>query len=80
MEIEDEYGEVYQADNESRVITLEYDDFYLVSVYVPHSSENERRIYRQEFDNNFIEYIEKLETKKDAIICGDFNIHKNKIK
>jgi len=79
MEIENEYGEMYQADNEARLITLEYDDLYLVNVYVPHSSKNERKIYRQKFDNSFIEYVEQLEIVKNTIICGDFNIHKNNI-
>ena len=79
MEIEDTYGEIYQTDNESRVITLEYNDFYIVSTYIPHSQTYERKLYRQTFDDNFIKYIEKLNETKDIIICGDFNIHKSKI-
>lgn len=74
MEIEDEYGEIYQADDESRVIALEYNDFYLVSVYVPHAKDKNRSNYRQSFDEHFIEYVTKLNDKKDTIICGDFNI------
>lgn len=78
MEIEDEYGEIYQADNESRVITLEYNNFYIMSVYIPHAQNKERLNYRQNFDEKFIEYARKLNNQKDVIICGDFNIcHKN---
>lgn len=78
MEIEDEYGEMYQADNESRVIALEYNDFFIASVYVPHAQGIDRNNYRQNFDNFFVEYVRGLNKQKDTIICGDFNIcHKN---
>ena len=77
IEVENEEGEIENIDNESRVITAEYDEFYIVNVYVPQSQG--RYNYRMNFDNNFIEFIEKLQNKKDLIICGDFNITHKKI-
>lgn len=79
IEIENEYGEMEDIDYESRVLTLEYNDFYVVSVYVPCSQRTSERIaYRDEFDNNLYEYIERLNNIKDVIVCGDFNVcHKN---
>lgn len=79
IELEDEEGEYNNIDYESRVITVEYNDFFVVSVYVPCTQSSiERTKYRMEFDYNFNEYIEKLNQKKDVIICGDFNVcHKN---
>ncbi len=64
-------------DNEARVLTLEYNDFYVVNVYVPHpQTKNERREYRDNFNKKFIQYIKKL--RKNVIICGDFNVcHQN---
>ena len=80
IELENEYGEIENIDNESRVITLEYNDFFIVNVYVPCSQAGlERRKYRMEFDSNFCEYIENLNNKKNVIICGDFNICHNNI-
>ena len=77
IEIENEDGKKEDIDTESRVITAEYNEFYIVNVYVPHSQG--RYNYRMNFDNNFIEYIEKLQNKKDIIICGDFNITHKRI-
>ena len=74
MEIENEEGENENIDIESRVIAIEYSEFYVVSVYVPHPQGIGRQEFRQNFDEEFIEYIEKLQNKKDVIICGDFNI------
>lgn len=80
MPIINDYGEEENVDKESRVITLEYNDFYVVSVYVPCSSGLiERKNYREDFDNNFLQYIEKLNNLKDVLIGGDFNICHNKI-
>lgn len=64
-------------DSETRVLTLEYNDFYVVNVYVPHpQTRNERKEYRDTFNRDLIELIKQL--KKSVIICGDFNItHKN---
>ncbi len=63
-------------DKEGRVITLEYDKFYLVSVYVPNAGEGLKRLnYRvNEWDKAFFEYLNKLKQKKDIIICGDLNV------
>lgn len=79
IEIENEYGEIEDIDYESRVLTLEYNDFFIVNVYVPCSQSNLDRIcYRMDFDCNLLEYIEKLNNIKDVIVCGDFNVcHKN---
>lgn len=79
IEIEDDDGELINIDKESRVITLEYNDLFIVSVYVPHSQNKSKYNYRQEFDCDFIEYIEKLNNIKDTIICGDFNVCHKKL-
>ena len=71
--IEDEYGENF--DKEGRVITLEYSDFFLVNCYVPNTKTGAERLnYRLKFDEIFKNYIEKLNLKKNVIICGDFNV------
>lgn len=72
IKIENDEGEIENIDTESRVITAEYDDFYIVNVYVPHSQG--RQNYRVNFDYDFMKYIENLQNEKDVIICGDFNI------
>ena len=62
-------------DNEGRVLTAEYPDFFLVNVYVPNSKrELERLPYRQEWDRDFLKYLKKLERKKPVIFCGDLNV------
>jgi exodeoxyribonuclease-3 len=62
-------------DNEGRVITAEYPDFFLVNVYVPNSKrELERLPYRQQWDADFLKYLKKLEKKKPVIFCGDLNV------
>ena len=66
---------IVEHDNEGRVITAEYDDFFLVNVYVPNSKrELERLPYRQEWDRDFLRYLKKLEKKKPVIFCGDLNV------
>ncbi len=66
---------VADHDQEGRVITAEYDDFFLVNVYVPNSKrELERLPYRQEWDRDFLRYLKKLEKKKPVIFCGDLNV------
>ena len=74
---EDEYGENF--DNENRVITLEYTDFFLVNVYFPNTKNSKKRFnFRLEFDEYFNNHIANLNKIKNVIICGDFNIaHKN---
>lgn len=62
-------------DIEGRTITLEYDDFYLVNVYVPNVKRTlERLEERMIFDKEFKEYLKNLDNKKPVIVCGDFNV------
>lgn len=62
-------------DTEGRTITLEYDDFYFVCVYVPNSGEELKRLsYRMEWDDDFRAYLTALDAKKPVVICGDFNV------
>lgn len=62
-------------DVEGRIITLEYDNYYLVNVYVPNSRAGLGRVdYRMEWDDLFFEYVLNLEKIKPVIICGDFNV------
>ena len=62
-------------DQEGRVITAEYADFFLVNVYVPNSQRELTRLaYRQQWDRDFLAYLTKLEKKKPVIWCGDLNV------
>lgn len=62
-------------DHEGRLITIEYDDFYLVNAYVPNSKkELERLDYRMTWEDDMLTYLKKLETKKPVILCGDLNV------
>lgn len=62
-------------DKEGRVITAEYPDFYMVTVYTPNSKrELERLAYRCEWEAAFLAYVKKLEEKKPVIFCGDLNV------
>lgn len=62
-------------DHEGRVITLEMDSFYLVTVYTPNSQEELRRLdYRMTWEDDFRVYLKKLEEKKPVIVCGDLNV------
>jgi exodeoxyribonuclease-3 len=64
-----------EHDNEGRVLTAEYDGFFLVNVYVPNSKRELTRLpYRQEWDRDFLRYLRKLERKKPVIFCGDLNV------
>lgn len=67
---------IAKHDKEGRVITAEYEKFYLVNVYVPNSKrELERLPYRsQEWDIDFLKYLKSLEKKKPVIFCGDMNV------
>lgn len=67
-------------DNEGRVITCEYDDFYLVNVYTPNSQPELARLsYRMEWEDDFKSYLKKLEEHKPIILCGDLNVAHNEI-
>ena len=66
---------IEEHDHEGRMITLEYDDFYLVSVYVPNVKRDLSRLdYRMIWEDEFKSYVKKLEKKKPVIICGDMNV------
>lgn len=60
---------------EGRVITLEFEDFYLVNVYTPNSKRELARLdYRMTWEDDFKEYIENLDSQKNVILCGDLNV------
>jgi exodeoxyribonuclease-3 len=66
---------VSEHDNEGRVLTAEFEEFFLVNVYVPNSKrELERLPYRQQWDVDFLKFLKKLEKKKPVIFCGDLNV------
>ena len=64
-----------EHDQEGRVITLEYEDFYFVTVYTPNSqSELARLDYRMTWEDDFLAYLKGLEEKKPVVFCGDLNV------
>lgn len=66
---------VEEHDHEGRVITLEYDDFYMVTVYTPNSQDELKRLdYRMRWEDDFREYLNGLAEKKGVIVCGDMNV------
>lgn len=66
---------VEEHDHEGRVITLEFEDFYMVTVYVPNSQDELKRLdYRMQWEIDFLAYLKKLEEKKGVIFCGDLNV------
>ena len=66
---------IEEHDHEGRVITLEMQDFYLVTVYVPNSQDGLRRLdYRMTWEDDFRNYVMSLDAKKPVIICGDMNV------
>lgn len=66
---------IEEHDHEGRVITLEMQDFYLVTVYTPNSQDGLRRLdYRMTWEDDFLEYLKKLDSKKPVIVCGDLNV------
>lgn len=66
---------IEEHDQEGRVITLEFEKFYLVNCYTPNSKrELERLDYRQVWEDNFREYLVKLNNTKPVILCGDLNV------
>lgn len=67
--------DIDQHDREGRVITAEFDGFFLVTVYTPNSgSELKRLEYREQWDRDFRKHVEQLEKKKPVVICGDLNV------
>ena len=66
---------VEEHDHEGRVITLEMESFYLITVYVPNSQDGLKRLdYRMTWEDDFLAYLKKLEEKKPVVVCGDLNV------
>ncbi len=64
-----------EHDQEGRMITLEYENFYFIGVYTPNSKRGlERLDYRQQWEDDFRDYVQQLKSKKSVIICGDLNV------
>ncbi len=64
-----------EHDHEGRVITAEYEEYYVVTVYVPNSQRELTRLsYRQQWEADFLAYLKKLEKNKPVIYCGDLNV------
>ncbi len=70
------YGmDIDEHDHEGRVITLEFDDFYMVTVYTPNSQDELKRLdYRMRWEDDFRAYLVKLNAKKPVIVTGDMNV------
>lgn len=69
-----------EHDNEGRVITCEFEDFYYVTCYTPNSQNELARLdYRMKWEDDFREYIIKLDETKPVILCGDLNVAHNEI-
>lgn len=67
-------------DDEGRVITLEYEDFYMVGCYVPNAGEELKRLdFRMEFEKDLVKYLNRLNEKKPIIYTGDLNVAHNRI-
>jgi len=67
--------EIEKHDKEGRVITAEYDEFYLVTVYTPNAQHGLARLdYRLQWDKDFLGYVKNLEQTKPVIFCGDLNV------
>lgn len=66
---------IEEHDHEGRVITAEYENFYLVNVYVPNSQDGLKRLdYRLKWEDDFLAYLKRLEEQKPVVTCGDFNV------
>lgn len=66
---------IEEHDTEGRVITLEFEDFYMITVYTPNSQNELARLdYRMEWEDAFLSYLKKLEENKPVIVCGDLNV------
>ena len=64
-----------EHDHEGRIITLEMEDFFLVTVYTPNSQDGLRRLdYRMKWENDFRDFLKGLDEKKTVIVCGDMNV------
>ena len=66
---------IEEHDHEGRVITLEYPDYYFITVYTPNSQRELTRLeYRMKWEEDYLSYLKKLEEKKPVIFCGDLNV------
>ena len=66
---------IEEHDHEGRVITADYGEFYLVTVYTPNSQDELRRLdYRMQWEDAFRAHLQKLDTEKPVIVCGDMNV------
>ena len=66
---------IEEHDKEGRVITLEFEDFFMVTVYTPNSQNELARLsYRMQWETDFLAYLKKLEESKPVIFCGDLNV------
>ena len=66
---------IEEHDQEGRVVTAEYDSFYLVNVYTPNSGSGLKRLdYRETWDEAFLNHLKTLEAQKPVIVCGDLNV------
>lgn len=66
---------IEKHDTEGRVITLEFEDFYMITVYTPNSQNELKRLdYRMEWEEDFRNYLVKLDQDKPVIVCGDMNV------
>lgn len=66
---------VEEHDHEGRVITLEMEQFYLITCYTPNSQDGLKRLdYRMTWEDDFLAYLKKLEEKKPVVVCGDLNV------
>lgn len=66
---------VDEHDHEGRVITLEYDNYYMITVYTPNAQNDLKRLdYRMTWEDAFRKYLNDLKSKKSVIVCGDMNV------
>ncbi|SDB23271.1 exodeoxyribonuclease III [Eubacterium oxidoreducens] len=66
---------IEEHDQEGRVITLEFDTYYFVTVYTPNSQTELKRLeYRMKWEDDFREYLKSLDAKKPVVVCGDMNV------
>lgn len=71
---------IEEHDKEGRIITLEYDKFYLVTVYTPNAKNDLSRLeYRMKWEDDFRKYLLSLKSNKSVIVCGDLNVAHNEI-
>ena len=71
---------IEEHDQEGRVITIEFEEYYFITVYTPNSQDKLQRLdYRMKWEQDFLAYLKKLEENKPVILCGDLNVAHNEI-